>query len=207
MPDSLPPLTIRGLTCRRGRRLLFRDLDFAVAAGTCLWVRGPNGTGKSSLLRILAGLLPPSAGGVEIDGEPLWADRAWWGRQIHYLGHVNASKAGLTVAEQLGFFARAWRRPASAGAEALATVGLSRLAERPVRVLSAGQQRRLGLARLLLAERPIWLLDEPATALDAEGAALVDRLIQDQSARGGRVVVISHQPVAYADQTLRLGPA
>ncbi len=165
-------LIAEGLSCTRGSRLLFQDLGFSLDQGQALVVTGPNGTGKSSLLRLLAGLATLQAGTVRLEGGlpdvPL-------GEQAHYLGHLDAHKAALSVAENLTFWRTVLGSPALSVDEALAEVGLAALARLPVAVLSAGQKRRLALARLIVARRPLWLLDEPTTALDIERAGARER--------------------------------
>ncbi|MGF1606017.1 MAG: heme ABC exporter ATP-binding protein CcmA [Rhodothalassiaceae bacterium] len=203
--QDLPDLAVDALACRRGGRLLFKQISFTLAAGERIWVRGPNGTGKSSLLRVLAGLLPPASGHIRLDDADVLAERRWWAEQLHYVGHLNAAKPALTGRQQLGLFARAWNVSVAEQDAALARLGLAVAADRPIRTFSAGQQRRLALARLLLAPRPIWLLDEPATALDAAGASLVDALLDEHLALGGRALVVSHTPLAGATSQLGLG--
>ena len=186
-------LVVDGLTCVRGERSLFEGLSFAVGPGEALLVTGPNGAGKSSLLRLLAGLLPPSAGQIRFEGDDsdLPIDAA-----ALYVGHLDASKGALTAAENLGF-ARALLGGGGLTAEAaLDALGLAGLASFPVRTLSAGQRRRLALARLLVAPRPLWLLDEPATALDAEGQETLAALTGKHLSAGGLVVVAAHTAFA-----------
>ncbi len=195
-------LTGKNLAAVRGGRSVFSGLSFSVGAGELLAVTGPNGAGKSTLLRVVAGLLRPSAGTVALDpagdGDP--------GGQIHYLGHLDALKPGLTVWQNLDF----WRRLWGGGAidAPLAAVGLERLSDLPVAVLSAGQRRRVALARLLVAQRPVWLLDEPATALDAAAEAGLGRLIADHLGSGGLVIAATHRDLPAAPTaTLALAPA
>ncbi len=171
----------------RGGREVFAGLSFTVAAGELLAVTGPNGAGKSTLLRLIAGLIPPAAG--EIVLEP--ASEQKTGSRLHYVGHLDGLKGGLTVRSNLQFWADLWRSPGAVDA-ALAAVDLEGLAELPVAVLSAGQRRRAALARLKLAERPVWLLDEPATALDAAAEARLGSLIGEHLAAGGIVIAATH---------------
>lgn len=182
-------LVVGGLACRRGERILFEGLDFTLEAGEALIVRGPNGAGKSSLLRILAGFARAEAGSVALDGaeEP--------GEMLHYLGHLDAAKPQLSVAETLAFWQALLGGRGAAGA-ALDRVGLSHAADLPAGYLSAGQRRRLALARLVACPRPLWLLDEPTASLDASGDALVGQLIAEHRAEGGILVAATHLPIA-----------
>jgi heme exporter protein A len=166
-------LEVRDLACIRGQRVLFRDLSFSLAAGRALLLQGPNGAGKTSLLRLLAGFLRPAAGTVSLrtNGEEI-ADAEERGKFMGWLAHQDAVKPQLGVREQLAFFAVLYRSGRDPG-EALRTFGLEPLAELPGQYLSAGQKRRLALARLQLSARPVWLLDEPLAALDAAGKKLV----------------------------------
>ncbi|QJP15988.1 heme ABC exporter ATP-binding protein CcmA [Starkeya sp. ORNL1] len=196
-------LIAEGLSCTRGSRLLFQDLGFSLDQGQALVVTGPNGTGKSSLLRLLAGLATLQAGTVRLEGGlsdvPL-------GEQAHYLGHLDAHKAALSVSENLAFWRTVLGSPALSVDEALAEVGLAALARLPVAVLSAGQKRRLALARLIVARRPLWLLDEPTTALDISAQARVSALARDHLASGGLIVAATHAPLDFGTtQELRLG--
>src|SRR5262249_7500796 len=151
------------LACERGGRMVFSGLSFAVDAGEALLVRGPNGAGKSSLLRAVAGLVQLTAGELALEGGD---DEATIGEQAHYLGHQDALKPSLTVAENLDSWAR-YLDGGAAVAPALDAVGLGAIAHLPAAYLSAGQRRRLSIARLVAVARPLWLLDEPTTALDA----------------------------------------
>jgi heme exporter protein A len=185
-----------GLACRRGERLVFARLDFRLAAGDALVLTGANGSGKSSLLRLMAGLLVPAAGRLLWGGLPLAREPAAWHAALHYVGHLDATKPALTPREMLLYWA-ALRNPAGEPAipAALAAFGLTAVADWPCRWLSAGQRRRLALARLLAAPAPIWLLDEPTAALDSDGEARLAAAIADHRARGGRVAVATHQPL------------
>jgi heme exporter protein A len=187
----------RGLACRRGDRLLFAGLDFRIAAGELLLLRGPNGSGKSSLLRLIAGLIPADAGSLFWNGGPI-LDREAWGALMAYLGHLDGAKSELTVREDLRFWL-GWRGLAPASGhraeEALARLGLDHLADLPCRLLSAGQRRRLALARVAVWDARLWLLDEPFTALDDAATEIARQMIAEHCAAGGLVVMSAHGPV------------
>lgn len=196
------------LTCVRGGRLVFSGIMFSVAAGHALLLTGPNGAGKSSLLRVIAGLVRPAAGVVRLDGgDPELAV----GEQAHYLGHLDPLKSALTVAENLTFWARFLNGAplpdeAARLAGALDTVGLLALSNLPAGYLSAGQKRRLSLARILATPRPIWLLDEPTSALDTASHDRLHRIMNEHLAKGGIVVAATHGPLDLAAPVeLRLG--
>jgi heme exporter protein A len=182
-------LQATGLAALRGERLVFRDLDFAVAAGGALLLTGPNGSGKSTLLRLLAGLLRPAAGRLTWDGVDALSDLPAHAMRVAYVGHQDAVKPGLTAAENLHFAARL--SGADVG-EALVTVGLEELADLPARMLSAGQKRRLALARLVLSRAPLWLLDEPTLGLDTASVERLGGMLGVHRARGGLLVAATH---------------
>ncbi|MDE2147234.1 MAG: cytochrome c biogenesis heme-transporting ATPase CcmA [Burkholderiales bacterium] len=189
----------RALACRRGRRRLFENLSLALEPGSITWLRGTNGSGKTSLMRILAGLSAPAAGQVLWDGRPLAeAGRAARDGTL-YIGHANALKDDLTLLESLAYLARlaAWPDPQARAARALQRLGLAGQRTAAVRTLSQGQRRRGALARLALDESPrAWILDEPYDALDTGATAILSALIAEQAARGGAVLLTSHQAVA-----------
>jgi heme exporter protein A len=193
------------LTIERGGRLLFSGLSFEADEGNALMVTGPNGAGKSSLLRALAGFLPLQAGGFALDGgDP----ERTVGEQAHYLGHADALKGALTPGENLAFWAGMFGGDASRGAQsaALARVGLAHVIDFPTRSLSAGQKRRVALARLLVAHRPLWLLDEPTTALDAAAQGAFAAIMRTYLGGGGIIVAATHAPLGLAGASeLRLG--
>jgi heme exporter protein A len=182
----------RSLTCNRGGRTVFANLDFAVSAGETLVLRGPNGSGKSSLLRLMAGLSRPEAGEISWDGEALSEDPEAHGARLHYVGHLDAVKPALTVAENLSVWAGLRTADQSGVKRALARFGLDRLAEIPARLLSAGQRRRLALARIEATPAPLWLLDEPTVALDVTAVAALEGAIAEHCGGGGIAVVSSH---------------
>ena len=196
-------LSASRLTVERGGRIVFSNLSFVLDAGGSLTVTGPNGAGKSTLLRALAGLLPLSGG--TISWSPLSGGTL--SEQAHYVGHADALKGLLTVAENLAFLA-AMLDAGNGGmpvATALAEFGLSHVANLPVTYLSAGQKRRAALAKLLVAKRPVWLLDEPLSALDAASQALLATIMGAHLAQGGMIVAATHARLDLAGQELRLG--
>jgi len=178
------------VACIRGERPVFSGVSFRLERGGALALVGPNGAGKSSLLRILAGLLKPASGTLEWDDAPIddWAAHR---ERLHYVGHLDAVKPTLTVAENLDGWAR-FRGSARAAPEALAALGIEDLTDVPGRYLSAGQKRRLALARVLATPAPLWLLDEPTVTLDTDATARVDAMIAAHRAGGGIVIVASH---------------
>ncbi|HMA72047.1 MAG TPA: heme ABC exporter ATP-binding protein CcmA [Xanthobacteraceae bacterium] len=196
------------LTCIRGGRRVFSELSFSVAAGTALLLTGPNGAGKSSLLRMIAGLIRPAKGSLMLEGgDPELSV----GEQSHYVGHQDPLKPALTVTENLVFWVRFLNGKAGVSAAAsieqgLDAVGLADLARLPAGYLSAGQRRRLSLARLLAVPRPIWLLDEPTTALDAASRDRLRRVMLDHLSGGGLIVAATHGPLGLVEAgQLRLG--
>ena len=199
------------LTCIRGEREVFAGLDFALDAGEALLVTGPNGSGKSSLLRLMAGLGRPAAGTVAWDGASIADDRDAHAARLHYVGHLDAVKPALSVAENLAV----WVRCKGAGAtgvvdEALDVAGLAGLRDLPGRLLSAGQRRRLALARTVATPASLWLLDEPTTALDRESVTAFEDVVARHRGGGGLVVVATNVELAVAGaRTIRLsgGPA
>lgn len=190
------------LACVRGGRQVFAGVNFAVASGEALAVTGRNGAGKTTLLRLIAGLLEPTAGQVELSGGH--ADMSA-GEQAHYLGHREGLKPALSVRENLDFWYAFLSGRDASSASALDAVGLAGLAALPAAYLSAGQRRRLALARLLVAPRPIWLLDEPTAALDAAGQQRLGELMRAHLARGGIIVAATHGPLGLEAKELKLG--
>jgi heme exporter protein A len=195
-------LSVDRLACRRSGRLIFQDLSFALGAGEALAVTGRNGAGKSSLLAIVAGRLRAESGSVAADGV---GERSL-AECLHLVGHRDGLKAALTAAENLAFARDLLGEAALAPEEALAAVGLAHAGAIPVAYLSAGQRRRIALARLLVARRPLWLLDEPAAALDAAAQATLQAIMQRHLAADGLIVAATHQPLGVPARELRLLP-
>ena len=202
----------RGVGCVRGGRDVFSGLDFEVPAGEALAVTGRNGSGKTSLLRLIAGLLTPAGGSIALEGGE---DELTLAEQAHYLGHRDALKPALSVLENLAFWrdflggeiAEADADLAPDLAQSLASVGLDHATDLPAAFLSAGQRRRLSIARLVAVRRPIWLLDEPSTALDTAGQSLFSTLMQSHLATGGIIIAATHGPLGIEARELRIGGA
>jgi heme exporter protein A len=197
-------LSGRDVRCVRGGREVFSGLDFEASSGEALAVTGANGSGKTSLLRLIAGLLTLSGGSIDLDGGDTELTLA---EQAHYLGHRDALKPALSVMENLWFWRDFLGGEASDAGESLAEVGLDHAAHLPAAYLSAGQRRRLSVARLLAVRRPIWLLDEPASALDAAGQTMFAALMGDHLKRGGLIVAATHAPLGLPAKELRIGGA
>jgi len=180
---------------------VFEGLDFSLAAGGALLLTGPNGSGKSSLLRVMAGLTPPLAGTLTWDGVPIGEDPPAHRERLHFVGHQDALKPVLTVAETLAFSAALRDAPPHHGLAALQKFHLAERADFPCRILSAGQRRRLALARLLASPAPLWLLDEPTTGLDEASTQDLLGAIAEHRAGGGMVVIATHLqlPIAGAE--------
>jgi heme exporter protein A len=196
----------RDVGCARGGRVLFAGVDFVLPPGGALVLQGRNGAGKSSLLRLMAGLGRPVAGRFLWDGVDIAADPEAHRARLQFVGHQDALKPALTVAETLRFWAALAGHAEIDAAAALAPLGLAPLADLSCRFLSAGQRRRLALSRLAAWWAPLWLLDEPATGLDVESLAALAQVIAVHRAAGGAVVLSTHQPLDLAHaQTLALG--
>lgn len=194
----MPGLAAIGVACRRGRRLLFRGLNLQLAPGAVTWLRGANGSGKTSLMRILAGLTQPEEGEVSWDSVPLRRSGAVAQHKMLYIGHANALKDDLGLAESLAFLARlaGLDQPEARARQALAQVGLASRTDAAVRTLSQGQRRRGALARLVLDDAPrVWILDEPYDALDTASVAWLTSVIEAHRQRAGAVLLTSHQAV------------
>lgn len=197
-PQNKVGLRVEALTLSRGGRVLFEELSFAAASGAYVEVQGSNGSGKTSLLRAMAGLLRPRAGSIVVEGaeEPSLA--------LHYVAHANALKREASVRDHLRYWAGLF---GGAPSEDFVSqmLDLGRVLDLPVRALSQGQARRVALSRLIVAPRPIWLLDEPAAALDDAGKAVLNELIASHRASGGIVVAAVHEPLgAPPSQTVRV---
>jgi len=196
-------LTAKGITCERGGRIVFRDVGFTLREGQLMQLTGPNGSGKSSLLRLIAGLNEAQAGTLSLGGG---AGELAIGQQAHYIAHQEAVKTALTVEENLAF----WRDFLGGGdvAAALDAFALTRLATYPAGLLSAGQKRRLALARLVLVPRALWLLDEPTVGLDTASLARLADVMAAQLDRGGMIIAATHVPLGREpDCRLELGRA
>jgi heme exporter protein A len=191
-----PILDVLDLACIRGDRAIFAGLSFSVPAGGALMLTGANGAGKSSLLRVLAGLLPAAGGEVVLEGTPSRTDPAGHALRLRYISSQDALKPALTVAENLAFYAALWGGDVPPALEAL---GLSALASLPGRVLSTGQRRRLALARLALAPARLWLLDEPSLGLDAASVSRLGTLLARHRAAGGAILAATHLPLPLPD--------
>jgi len=179
----------------RGGRTLFSGLSFAVEGGEALLLLGPNGAGKTTLIRMIVGLLRPDEGRIGLDGGDAELSL---GEQCHCIGHLNAVKPSLTVEENARFWCRYLGGDSNRIGTALAAFGLAHLRDIPAAYLSAGQKRRLGLARVLLAHRPIWLLDEPAVSLDSAAQDILTTAVDGHTAAGGLVVAATHAPLGFA---------
>jgi heme exporter protein A len=197
-------LSGRGVRCVRGGRDVFLGLDFEASAGEALAITGANGSGKTSLLRMIAGLLTIAGGSIELEGGDTELTLA---EQAHYLGHRDALKPALSVIENLSFWRDFLGGQASDARQSLTTVGLDHAVHLPAAYLSAGQRRRLSVARLLTVHRPIWLLDEPTNALDAAGQSMFASLMSDHLGRGGLIVAATHAPLGITARELRIGGA
>lgn len=206
---ATPVLEASQLTVRRMGRIIFRDLDLSLTPGTLMQVVGPNGAGKTSLLRVLSSLVPPAEGRLLWRGRVVRAGDAEFLASLAYVGHTNGIDVDLDAETNLRFAARMAGLPApdaTAIRHALARLGLDTLRDVPVRALSQGQRRRVSLARLALAPRELWLLDEPLTSLDLDASDRFHTLLAQHLADGGMAVVATHQAIPLPCQTLTLAP-
>jgi heme exporter protein A len=197
-------LSGRDVRCVRGGREVFSGLDFAASSGEALAVTGPNGSGKTSLLRLIAGLLTMAGGSIGLEGGERELTLP---EQAHYLGHRDPLKPALSVSENLSFWQDFLGGQVFDAKESLVAVGLDHAAQLPAAYLSAGQRRRLSIARLLAVRRPVWLLDEPANALDAAGQSLFEALMRDHLAHGGLIIAATHAPLGVNAKELPIGGA
>lgn len=202
-------LSGHGLRCVRGGREVFSGLDVTANSGQAVAITGPNGAGKTSLLRLVAGLLAMAGGSIGLEGGD--ADLTL-PEQAHYLGHRDALKPALSVSENLAFWRKflgggASRESDADAAQAITTVGLGHVAHLPAAYLSAGQRRRLSIARLLAVNRPVWLLDEPTSALDTAGQSAFTAIMTGHLAGGGIVLAATHTPLGIPARELRIGGA
>ena len=204
---SAPVFAAHDLSCLRGERLVFAHLNFAVVPGEALVLTGPNGSGKSSLLRLAAGLSHPEAGQLAWNGEPIEDDADAHRARLTYVGHQDAVKPSLSVGENLRFWTEFLGAGGGATKPALDAVDLAPLAGLPAAYLSAGQRRRLSIARLIAVPRPLWLLDEPTSALDAPSQQRLAELMRGHLANGGMIVAAAHGPIGLERaRELKLGP-
>lgn len=197
-------LLAENLACRRGGRLIFEGLSFALGAGEAIALTGRNGAGKSSLIAMLCGRLQPDGGQIRLEGGD---DEAHLAEIAHLVGHRDGLKTALTARENLAFAQAVLGGAALTPEQALAAVGLAHAAELPVGYLSAGQRRRVALARLLVSRRPYWLLDEPMSALDAASQTMLAGLMRDHLGQGGAILAATHGPLGLdGARELRIGP-
>ncbi|MBV9569020.1 MAG: heme ABC exporter ATP-binding protein CcmA [Hyphomicrobiales bacterium] len=196
-------LIVSELACERGGRVLFSGMSFIVEKGKAALLTGPNGAGKTSLLSILAGLLKPRSGGARF--EDAQGEEVELSEEAHLLGHRDGLKTQLLVSENLSFCQALLGSPSLSPREALDALGLGHVLDLPCAYLSAGQRRRVALARLLVSRRPLWLLDEPTAALDSASRALLTKLMSDHLTTGGLIVAATHEPLGIGAAEIRIG--
>ena len=197
-------ISAKGIEVWRGDRRVLAGVSLEAAAGECVHILGPNGSGKTTLLRVVAGLLSPEAGRIECNGQDTRSDRDAWCGSFAYLAHSDGLKPELSARENLAF-ETGLRRVVRGGEveTALADLGIAHALDRPAATLSAGQQRRVAFARVMLADAPLWLLDEPYTNLDRDGSVLVSAIIGRHLDRGGAALIAAHQPPAIPGHRTR----
>ena len=201
--DSL--LETTDLSCSRGDRLLFEGLAISIRAGEVVQIHGPNGSGKTTLLRVLCGLQPPTAGGIRWRGRDVSPGAPEVRADIQYIGHAGGVKLDLTPRENIDVaIALSARQTGTTAGGALSRLEIGKFGDTPLRTLSAGQRQRVALARLLTCAGALWVLDEPFTALDAGGVAIIDAMLHEHAESGGAAVITSHHPVALGQVTPRL---
>lgn len=202
-------LTVDNASCLRGSRLVFEGVSFSLEPGEALLLTGPNGSGKSSIIRLLAGLIDLFDGSIELDGLPAAGDRALYQSHLAYIGHLDPIKPTLTVKETLDFWAAMLCQSETVDArvsKAMEALTLTDLAAAPGAILSSGQRRRLSLARLLVSEAEVWLMDEPTVGLDTKSVAAVEALVAEHRAKGGMIILSTHIEFKLPGaQTLDLG--
>jgi heme exporter protein A len=194
------------LTCIRGGRVVFTNLNFSINAGELLYLKGPNGSGKSTLLRLMAGILRPNGGGLTWNNSDIHDNEELFRSNIHYVGHKDAIKTGLTVEENLSFWAEMNFNSKEKGAvkTALEKSSLDNFSTLPARFLSAGQRKRLNLARLYTTYAPLWLLDEPSNSLDSESVKVLSLAISEHRQTGGMVAIATHEDLGIENNILDL---
>lgn len=197
-------LTAKSLSCERGERLLFDNLNFTVRPGEILQVTGANGAGKSSLLKIIAGLIQPQAGTVLWQQQPIADNKAIYLANMHYLGHLDGIKLGLTVLENVNFAGCLMAKMAIDSHTAIQHVGLADFSQSLASTLSAGQKRRIALAQLIVSGAKLWILDEPFTALDQQTTVIVEQLIESHRQNGGMAIIATHQSTQTATHFLQM---
>ncbi len=194
------------LTCVRSGRIVFTSLNFMISQGEVLYLKGPNGSGKSTLLRLMAGILRPSNGALTWNNNDIHDDEGLFRSRVHYVGHQDAIKAGLTVEENIRFWVEMnyCMKEKYSIQTALKVFSLDNLSTLPARFLSAGQRKRLNLARLSATYAPLWLLDEPTNSLDSDSVRILSRAISDHQQNGGMVAIATHEDLDLKDNVLNL---
>lgn len=199
----IPSLSAKGLTCIRENRILFEELSFEINAGDIVQIEGPNGAGKTSLLRILAGLSQPYSGDVYFNGASTTQNRENYCKQMTYLGHTPGIKGEMTAQENLEFYLSLHELNQEEAEATLAQVNLLGFEDAPAANLSAGQHRRIALARLWQSKSPIWILDEPFTAIDKQGVKNLEQLFVQHAEQGGIVILTTHQDLALPKEMIK----